>query len=334
MKKRQKTVLIFAAAIFLATACTEAIKVGDTVRKTSDSGKKTSSNQTQKDVSDIENLERSQAFIARNEDGISIYCPEEYSQVNPDYDLCYLETRYYYSKVCNRYKPLKVILPPHYNNRRKFPVMYVLHGFFGNENSMIGNKSSGNYIILSNMMRSGACEEMLIVFPNIYSSSEKNQCTGYDNPEDWDAYDNFVRELNEDIMPWMRGSYSLLDGPENTAVIGFSMGGRESLACGLAYPDKIGYIGAISPAPGLTPNQFQKGQLTERQLAFPKNAIPKLLMICVGDSDPVVRDAPLNYHSIFNRNGINHLWYTIPVCEHGDPAISSGIFNFAERVFR
>ena len=59
-------------------------------------------------------------------------------------------------------------------------------------------------------------------------------------------------------MAWLKKNFSILEGRENTAITGFSMGGREALAIGLAHPELFAYIGAIAPAPGLTPNYMHR----------------------------------------------------------------------------
>ena len=53
-------------------------------------------------------------------------------------------------------------------------------------------------------------------------------------------------------MPYIEKTYSVKTGRENTAITGFSMGGRESLLIGMQRPDLFSYIGAICPAPGVT----------------------------------------------------------------------------------
>ena len=56
-------------------------------------------------------------------------------------------------------------------------------------------------------------------------------CTGMDLANCF-AYDNFINDLTTDLMPFIEGSFSVAKGRENTAITGFSMGGRESLFIG------------------------------------------------------------------------------------------------------
>lgn len=54
-------------------------------------------------------------------------------------------------------------------------------------------------------------------------------------------------------MPYIESHYSVKTGKDNTAIMGFSMGGRESLYISMKRPDLFGYVGAVCPAPGVSP---------------------------------------------------------------------------------
>ena len=69
---------------------------------------------------------------------------------------------------------------------------------------------------------------MIAVFPYIYASEKQDSCSGM-NEENNAAYDNFINELTNDLMPYIESHYSVKTGKDNTAIMGFSMGGRESL---------------------------------------------------------------------------------------------------------
>ena len=253
-------------------------------------------------------------------------------------DVAYGEivTTKYYSTTCGREKNVIIALPAGYTEEKTYPVTYVLHGVGGSEKDMIGNGNSGARVIAANLAAEGEGKEMILVFPNMFSSATKASFTAIDH-ENMAAYDNFVNDMANDLMPFMEANYSVATGRENTAVIGFSMGGRESLCLGFSRPDLFGYVGAIAPAPGLTPGKDMFldhiGTFKEEELVFAKES-PYLLMICSGDKDSVVGKFPLSYHNILSANGVNHIWWEIPGSNHGDPAISSGLYNFLKSVFK
>lgn len=246
-----------------------------------------------------------------------------------------LEHVIYPSKTCEKDRPMNVMLPADYDTNKKYPVLYVLHGIFGDEYSMCGDGKTGVPALIDNLMAEGAAKEMIVVYPYMFASKDKDQCTAIDD-ENVAPYDNFVNELVDDIMPYMSEHYSILEGKENTAITGFSMGGRESLAIGILRPDLFGYVGAISPAPGLVPGKDMhldhKGQFEEEEITY-KDEKPIFIMICAGTRDSVVGTFPKEYHELYEKNGIEHVWWEIPGSDHADPAISSGIGNFVKYIF-
>ena len=269
------------------------------------------------------------------EDGIQIFCPEDLLVKNPKTTYGRLIHTTYYSKTCEKERGVNILLPAGYTEEKKYPVLYVLHGIFGDEYSMVGDGKSGIPVTIGNMINNGLAKEMIVVFPYMYASKTQDKCTAID-VENVLAYDNFVNDLAEDLMPFMAEHYSLAEGKENTAVAGFSMGGREALAIGILRPDLFGYVGSIAAAPGLVPGKDwameHPGQFREEQLSY-KNDTPFLIMVCCGDSDKTVGTFPHSYHKILTKNGVEHIWWEIPGSDHGDPAISSGIYNFVKFLF-
>ena len=267
---------------------------------------------------------------------VEVKAPAAYTYKKPSVTYGEIITTKYYSTTCGREKNVIIALPAGYTEEKQYPVTYVLHGVGGSEKDMIGNGSSGARVIVQNLVEKGEAEEMILVFPNMFSSATKEHFTTIDH-ENMAAYDNFVNDMANDLMPFMEENYSVATGRENTAVVGFSMGGRESLCLGFSRPDLFGYVGAIAPAPGLTPGKDNfldhVGTFKEEELVF-SDVSPEVLMICCGDVDGVVGKFPLSYHNILNSNGVNHIWWEIPGSNHGDPAISSGLYNFCKSIFK
>lgn len=262
---------------------------------------------------------------------ISIFCPQEYLEKSKEVKYSQLIHTKYYSTTCEKDRNVNILLPVGYTEEKQYPVMYFLHGIFGDENTMIENGPT-----IENMMAKGIAKEMIIVYPYIFASKTRDTCSAIDDVN-VAAYDNFINDLVTDLMPFMKENYSVKEGKENTAILGFSMGGREALAIGLKKPEMFGYVGAISPAPGLVPGKDwaieHPGQFQKEELVFGEEK-PFFLMICCGDADKVVGKFPESYHQIFEENAVVHTWWEIPGSDHADPAISSGVYNFCSRVFR
>lgn len=231
----------------------------------------------------------------------------------------------YYSTTCNRNKPYNILLPANYSENKKYPVLYVLHGYWENQDRMIikGNNTMYTRQIIGNAIAEGAAEDMIVVFPYIYSSATQDSCSGMDDTNNA-AYDNFINDLTKDLMPHIESTYSVKTGRENTAITGFSMGGRESLLIGMNRPDLFGYVGAICPAPGVT-GSFKWNSEKEA---------PSLLFITGGSNDTVVYSNPETYHNNFTNNNVPHIWHYVNGGYHGDNSIHAHIYNFVRAVFK
>ena len=230
----------------------------------------------------------------------------------------------YYSTTCRREKPYNILLPANYDSSKKYPVLYVMHGYWENQDRMIikGNGTMYTRQIIGNAIAEGEAEDMIVVFPYIYSSATQKDCSGMDDANNA-AYDNFINDLTKDLMPHIEKTYSIKTGRENTAITGFSMGGRESLNIGMQRPDLFGYVGAICPAPGASGSfNWKSGEE------------PHLLFITAGSNDETVYTVPSGYHDNFTKNGVPHIWHYVNGGYHGDNSIHAHLYNFVRAVFK
>lgn len=237
----------------------------------------------------------------------------------------------YYSETLGRERNYNILLPPNYDENEKYPVVYALHGYWGDEYSLLdqGDGSIKCREVLGNLIADGKAVPMIVVFPDIFCHATKEDCDGM-NDENNRAYDNFINELRDDLMPYIEANYPVATGRENTAVTGFSMGGRESLYIGIAMADKIGYVGAACPAPGVIPDCFG----TEAEMVFPEDNKPYIVVISAGTNDTVVYSNPENYHNILTKNGEPHIWHLVTGGEHWGSTIRPHLYNFLQFCFK
>lgn len=234
----------------------------------------------------------------------------------------------YYSETCKRTRNVNVLLPAGYTEDKEYPVMYCLHGYWGNEDSLLDAGDSTLKItqILGNAIADGEAKEMILVFPYLYASAERDVLSGF-NDESNRAYDNFINDLIDDLMPFIESNYSVATGRENTAITGFSMGGRESIYIGLTRSDLFGYVGAVCPAPGVNTDL-----LSDSTMVF-ENEAPYLFFISAGNNDSVVGSVPENYPAILENNGVDHVWHYVSGGEHGGNTIRPHMYNFVRFAF-
>lgn len=234
------------------------------------------------------------------------------------------------SEVCGgRTKSFNVLLPANYTTSKKYPVLYVLHGYWGDEDALLdkGDASLRLRQIIGNAIASGEAEDMIVVFPDIYASDTQDKCDGL-NDKNNKAYDNFINELTKEIMPYMEQHYSIKTGRDNTAITGFSMGGRESLFIGFSRPDLFGYVGAMCFAPGLTIDLIK-----ESDLKFGSTS-PYLLMVSAGSNDQIVWSTPSGYHDTMNKNNVTHVWHYVTGGDHGGKTIRPHMYHFIHYIFK
>lgn len=240
----------------------------------------------------------------------------------------------YYSTTAARETSVNVLLPAEYSEDKEYPVLYILHGYYDNEGWMARSIVCVSEI-LSNLIADGLAREMIVVAPYIYCSKDMPHCTGMDLQNSLN-YDNFINDLTTDLMPFIESEFSVAAGRENTAITGFSMGGRESLFIGFSHPELFGYIGAVCPAPGLTPvanSPMHPGQMEEADMVFSENA-PYVLMISAAENDGVVGSYPYSYHSALTLNDTEHIWRTISNGAHDHTSVKPHLYDFFRVIFK
>lgn len=267
---------------------------------------------------------------------IAMDCPTSNSSARPNVNYGSMVHKTYYSTTTRSNRGVNILLPANYSTSKQYPVLYVLHGIFGDENSMIDSSNAIKEIV-GNRVTDGSASEMIVVFPNMYASADGTPAGM--SVEGMLGYDNFINDLTNDLMPYIQQNYSILTAREYQAICGFSMGGREALFIGITRPDLFGYVMGICSALGLTPgNNFfagnHPGQLQESELRIqnPEDT-PYAIMICAGTNDSVVGTFPESYHNILTRNNTNHIYYTVSGAGHDNRSIRSGMNNFIGAIF-
>ena len=235
----------------------------------------------------------------------------------------------------------KVVLPKDYTEDKKYPVVYLNHGIFGNETSLYGDNVQN---VVWNAIANGDAEEMIAVFPNCCANETGDDNGLGFNAQHYAAYTNFLNDLEQCLMPYINENYSTLTGRENTAICGFSMGGRVSLHIGFTLQDTFRYIGACCPAPGIFEHNdygvHEEGLFTHDTFTLKDEYMnDTLVLIAEGDSDDIVGNStnankhfPYDYHLALEDNGVPHLFFTYQG-GHDGSVYKKGMYNFFRRIF-
>jgi len=157
----------------------------------------------------------------------------------------------------NRERRIWVYLPPDYNqSNRRYPVLYMHDGqnLFDQATSFAGEwqvdetlerlfKEKGFAIIVVGIDNGG---ERRIDEYSPWVNSE------YGRGGEGDAY---VRFIVETLKPYIDSKYRTL--PNETGIMGSSLGGLISIYAGFKYPEVFKYVGAMSPAFWFNPEIYE-----------------------------------------------------------------------------
>lgn len=275
-------------------------------------------------------LQESVELTANESDGMEVICPEWAVKDVSTASLGEVRHIIYFSKTAGLERGANILLPAGYDTAKKYKVLYFLHGIFGDEFSMLNDENSRIRQIVANV-----APELIVVFPNMFVTTDPEFKPGF-SAEQVVPYDRIVTELDVDLIPYIEANYPVLTGKKNRALVGFSMGGRETVFIGVTRSDLFDAFGAFAPAPGVVPSEdgFMKhvGMMAESEVYLHKSEdVPSLFMINCGSKDSVVGKYPLSYHLLFEKNGIEHLWYEVPGADHDFNDIRSGLYNFLIR---
>lgn len=254
----------------------------------------------------------------------------------------------YNSTATKTTRNAKVILPAGYTTEKKYPVLYLIHGIGGDENTLYNDNVND---VIGNAIASGAAEKMIVVLPNACANATgkpPKDASGKDmffSLEHYQAYDNFLNDFKDCLMPYINKNFSAATGRENTAIAGFSMGGRVALHIGFSMTDSIRYIGGFCPAFGILEYSnngvHENGLFTEKSFTLPEKYMnDTLVLIAAGKNDSVVRDEPKRYHNALTTNSVPHIFYetmggvnNTGSGEHGGDVYKHGLYNFMRRIF-
>lgn len=236
----------------------------------------------------------------------------------------------YESKTTGTTRKANVILPTGYSQDKKYPVLYLLHGIGGDQNEWLGGNPK---VVVGNLIAKGEAKEMIIVMPNVRArANDAANPSDIYSVEHFSAFDNFINDLKNDLMPYIEANYSVATGRENTAIAGLSMGGRESLYIGLSMPETFGYVGAFCPAPGVLPYNVEEGLFETEDFKLAEG-YHSLIMIVKGSNDTVVGEWPETYSKTLTQNGTDHVFYTT-TGGHDFVVWKNGLYNFAKLIFK
>ena len=134
-------------------------------------------------------------------------------------------------------RPFYVLLPPGYaSSDQRYPVVYVLHGWFDSEASMVGKFKT----VAEQLLREGAIQEMIFVFPNADNLLHGSMYQSSPTIGDYETY------LTQELVGLVDSKYRTLAQRESRGVTGCSMGGDGAIHLALKYPQVYSVAAPVS----------------------------------------------------------------------------------------
>ncbi|MCC9065783.1 alpha/beta hydrolase-fold protein [Flavobacterium piscisymbiosum] len=262
--------------------------------------------------------------ITNGEESFIVQAPIGFDVFNPNVKAGKIETLSYESKTVGSVRKVTVYTPPGFNTKKKYPVLYLLHGIGGDEKEWL---NGGNpQIILDNLYAEGKTEPMIVVMPNGRAMKDDSASGNIMAPDKVQAFSVFEQDLLKDLIPFIEKKYPVLKGREHRAIAGLSMGGGQSLNFGLGNLDKFAWVGAFSAAPNT--------KAPEELLPNPEVAKKKLklLWISCGDNDWLLINSKRT-HDYLYKNNVPHVYYLEPGV-HDFKVWKNGLYMFSQFLFK
>ncbi|WP_027086459.1 alpha/beta hydrolase [Cohnella panacarvi] len=138
------------------------------------------------------------------------------------------------SEALARDMNLNVYVPANYDPEQRYPVLYLIHGYGGDEKAWTG---LGIGKTADRLIADGKIKPLLIVMPAM------NNSYGINSPQG--KYEDY---LAKDVVAYVDANYSTIADRSGRSIGGLSMGGFISLHTAFLHPDLFGKVGGHSPA--------------------------------------------------------------------------------------
>ena len=160
-------------------------------------------------------------------------------------------------------RAVMVYLPPSYKTEtnRRYPVLYLLHGFTDDTDHWWGVLPHFVSVPASmdKALASGASKELIVVMPNAFTRYFGSMYSSSVTTGDWERF------VAEELVAFIDAHYRTLANVSSRGLAGHSMGGYGTIRIGMKRPDVFSSIYAmsaccLSPALGFDSERGKKAE--------------------------------------------------------------------------
>jgi enterochelin esterase-like enzyme len=183
----------------------------------------------------------SEAYFGSNWESAAIEIPEgpegDYYRFNRNIAHGEVRSLFHWSEVNGLERHVNVYVPAEYekNPKKKYPVLYLVHGWGEDENgwSVQGNMAN----IMDGLIASGKAEPMIVVMPSgdIKTNSDVRTASG-----------DITDVLIKDLIPFIDRTFRTKTERQHRAMAGLSRGGFQTCLAVSKNMDKFGSMGTFS----------------------------------------------------------------------------------------
>ncbi len=161
-----------------------------------------------------------------------LLCACSLAQAPTSHPVGRLRTGEFFSKSLQRSMKYLVLVPVSYDSGdRRYPVLYLLHGLYGNYQDWTQKTHLEDY---------SAATDYIIAMPDANNS----WYTNWNN----DPANKFGDYVVNDFLPEVEQHYRVAAGRDNRSIAGLSMGGYGALKMGLQHPEMFRIAASFSGA--------------------------------------------------------------------------------------
>ncbi len=180
----------------------------------------------------------------------------------------------YWSPGLGMFIPVIVYTPPFYddpkNKDKKYPVMYLISGTTDTEEVYF--KVGKMNLILDNLIAQGKAKDMILVLPYgnptlLKTEREpQRQGGGMGGFGGMGGGYNFNQDFTDVLMPFVEKNYRTINDADHRGIGGFSRGGNQGMAIGLANLDKFSYLCSYSSFTQVRDSQFEDSEAFNKKV--------------------------------------------------------------------
>lgn len=221
-------------------------------------------------------------------------------------------------------RDVRVYLPLSYHrdaaSGRRYPVIYLLHGFPGRAGDWLGRGDAGE--IADSLAASGAIPEVILVCPDGNRGFFGRSLWA----DRWDGSFPLARSFVRELVPWVDSTFRTVSDAGHRALIGLSDGATGGLNLLVHYPDvflawgghsgeyrlqmDFGMGGIVGPRPGA---EIRLRAMSPLETILDRHGTPRELALyfdCGREDESIAENREL--HARLDSLGVAHEWHEFP----------------------